>query len=159
MSEANRAGKPARVSPSASSREPEVPLDWSRIESALQTKQEGAPQPEPSLSRTGAELAKPSSPSSSGLHLHRKLLEEEGDESGRDVQREYRKKVIELKREQIKQQQEDSEVETATLTETWLERAGEHIGDFLAEPTAGHVFIVLSVLALVVALSLVYALQ
>ena len=158
MSEANRAGKPARASPSAPSREPEVPLDWSRIESALQTRQERAAQPEPSLSRTGAELAKPS-PSSSGLHLHRKLLEEEGDESGRDVQREYRKKVIELKREQIKQQKEDSEVETATLTETWLERAGEHIGDFLAEPTAGHVFIVLSVVALVVALSLVYALQ
>jgi eukaryotic-like serine/threonine-protein kinase len=151
-----RTGKPTRIASSAAALEPETPLDWTMIESALQKKRERTPQTAPTLSRTGAGG---SPTSTASLQTHRKRLEAEGDESGRSVQREYRKKVIELNRELAEERKEDSREEMPSLTETWLERLGEQIGDFLADPSAGHLFMVLGVVALVVALSLVYALQ
>jgi serine/threonine-protein kinase len=153
-----RAAKPPRPPSSASSSEPETPLDWSMIESALQAKRDRTDQAAASLSRTVSEFARPS-PSPSSLKSHRKRLEDDGSDSGRSVQREYRRKVIELNREMEQEREENSKDETSTLTETWAERFGEKIGDFLAEPSAGHLLIILAAVTLIAALSLAYALQ
>ena len=88
------------------------------------------------------------------------MLEAEGDESGRSVQREYRKKVIELKHELDRAAQGRFRSRKPPRSrKPGSRRLGEQIGDFLAEPSAGHLFIVIFVIALVVALTLVYALQ
>jgi hypothetical protein len=41
---------------------------------------------------------------------------------------------------------------------TWFERIGEGVGDFLAEPSAGHIIIGILVVVLILVLALAYAL-
>jgi serine/threonine-protein kinase len=149
-------GKPSRTPLSSSPQEPEMPLDWSRIESALGPRQSRASETESSSSSIGLE---PARPVPARLHSSRLALEQEGAESGRAVQQEYRKQVIQLNRDIVDQRAQDAESAPAPLAETWLERAGEHIGDFLAEPSAGHVILIIFAVALALALSLVYALR
>ena len=57
-----------------------------------------------------------------------------------------------------KSARQDQELEPPTVTERWLERLGEQLGDFLAEPSAGHVILIFVSLTVVIALGLAYAL-
>ena len=75
------------------------------------------------------------------------------------MQAEYRKEVIQLNRALADRNTEDQADEQPSLTETWLERLGEQVGDFLAEPTAGHTIIIMVAMTLIVAFALVYALS
>ncbi|MGC8640290.1 MAG: serine/threonine-protein kinase [Isosphaeraceae bacterium] len=153
---ASQAVKPSPVPSASQPRKPEAPLDWSRIESALHTGRNPNPRTTPSL---GGPVEGSTRSTTGSLRSHRQMIEAQGEESGRGVQKEYRKKVIELTRERDEQLKEDSIVEAPTLTETWLEKLGEKIGDFLAEPSAGNIFMILTVVALIAGLCLVYALQ
>jgi eukaryotic-like serine/threonine-protein kinase len=136
--------------------EPETPLDWSLIESALQSKRDRAR--ETALSTRSAALDSPR-PTSTRINSHRKNLEDEGVESGRRVQQEYRKEVIQLNRALVEERTQDQTLEPPTVAEHWLERLGEQLGDFLAEPSAGHIILILVTMAIIVALGLAYTLS
>jgi serine/threonine protein kinase len=125
--------------------EPEV-VDWSMIESALRPAKHGAGDSDRLVDRR--HQAKP--PSSKGIASHRKALEGEGMESGRDVHEKYRNEVIQMKREMADLRATESKDKDADERETWLERIGEKFGDFLAEPSA--LQILLAVLAVLLAL-------
>jgi hypothetical protein len=125
------------------------------IESALHSKRDGSPETDPSSRRV---LADSHRPTATLLDSHRRNLEDDGVESGRRVQQEYRKEVIQLNRALVEERAHDQEPEPPTIAERWLERLGEQIGDFLAEPNAGQVIFILVSLAVVIALGLVYAL-
>ena len=143
--------------PTSSARsEPEAPLDWSLIESALHSKRDRSRE-----TALPSHTAVPDSPGPPATRLdsHRRNLEDEGAESGRRVQQEYRKELIQLKRALVEERTQDQELEPPTVTERWLERLGEQLGDFLAEPSAGHVILIFVSLAVVIALGLVYALK
>jgi len=145
-----------RTSTSSALSEPEAPLDWSVIESALQSKQDRAR--ETALTTRGAA---PDShrPTSKCIDSHRRNLENEGVESGRRVQQEYRKELIQLKRALVEERTQGQTLEPPTVAERWLERLGEQVGDFLAEPSAGHIILILVALAIIVALGLAYSLS
>ena len=145
-----------RTSTASALSEPEAPLDWSLIESALQSKRDRAR--ETALSTTSAAHGSPR-PTSTCINSHRKNLEDEGVESGRRVQQEYRKELIQLKRALVEERTQDQTLEPPTVAERWLERFGEQLGDFLAEPSAGHIILILVTLALIVALGLAYTLS
>jgi len=141
---------------SSSLSDPEAPLDWSLIESALQSKRDRARETAHSTKR-----AAPDSPrtTSTRINSHRRNLEDEGVESGRLVQQEYRKEVIQLNRALVEERTQDQELEPPTVAERWLERLGEQLGDFLAEPAAGHIILIVAVLIVVIALSLASSLK
>ena len=80
--------------------------------------------------------SKPKLPSSKGISSHRKALEEEGVESGRDVHEKYRNEVIQMNRAMAELRSTEPKREAPAEGETWLERIGEKFGDFLAEPSA-----------------------
>jgi serine/threonine protein kinase len=145
-----------RTSTSSALSEPEAPLDWSVIESALQSKQDRAR--ETALTTRSAALDSPR-PTSTCIDSHRRNLEDEGVESGRRVQQEYRKELIQLKRALVEERAQDQTLEPPTVAERWLERLGEQVGDFLAEPSAGHIILILVALAIIVALGLAYSLS
>jgi eukaryotic-like serine/threonine-protein kinase len=145
-----------RTSTSSALSEPEAPLDWSVIESALQSKQDRAR--ETALTTRSAALDSPR-PTSTCIDSHRRNLEDEGVESGRRVQQEYRKELIQLKRALVEERTQDQTLEPPTVAERWLERLGEQVGDFLAEPSAGHIVLILVALAIIVALGLAYSLS
>jgi len=145
-----------RTSTSSALSEPEAPLDWSVIESALQSKQDRAR--ETALTTRSAALDSPR-PTSTCIDSHRRNLEDEGVESGRRVQQEYRKELIQLKRALVEERTQDQTLEPPTVAERWLERLGEQVGDFLAEPSAGHIILILVALAIIVALGLAYSLS
>jgi hypothetical protein len=125
-------------------------VDWSRIETALR-----APAPPPADTRPSTRKAEPRTSSSKLIASHRKALEADGVESGKDVHRQYRKEVIQMKRELQNAEAAGAEPEAA---ETWLERAGEQFGNFLAEPSAGQILIGILLVVLVLALAMGYAL-
>jgi serine/threonine protein kinase len=145
--------RPAASSSPAS----EPPIDWTMVESALGPKTWRAPDHE--LAPNYRPAIAPSQPSSRRLDSHRRDLEEEGEESGRRVQAEYRKEVIQLNRALADERTEEEAEEQPTVTDRWLERLGEQLGDFLAEPTAGHIILVLLAVTLTVVVGLVYALS
>ena len=145
-----------RTSASSALSEPEAPLDWSVIESALQSKQDRAR--ETALTTRSAALDSPR-PTSACIDSHRRNLEDEGVESGRRIQQEYRKELIQLKRALVEERTQDQTLEPPTVAERWLERLGEQVGDFLAEPSAGHIILILVALAIIVALGLAYSLS
>jgi serine/threonine protein kinase len=145
-----------RTSTSSALSEPEAPLDWSVIESALQSKQDRAR--ETALATRSAALDSPRS-TSTCIDSHRRNLEDEGVESGRRVQQEYRKELIQLKRALVEERTQGQTLEPPTVAERWLERLGEQVGDFLAEPSAGHIILILVALAIIVALGLAYSLS
>ena len=78
--------------------------------------------------------------------------EEPGVESGRKVQKEYRDEVIRMNKELAENRGDVPGHTGAGRRSRWVERAGERVGDFLAEPQAAKVlaFVVLGA-ALVVA--------
>jgi serine/threonine-protein kinase len=145
-----------RTSTSSSLPEPETPLDWSLIESALQSKRDRARETAHSTRRAAPDSPRPTS---TRLDSHRRNLEDEGVESGRRVQQEYRKEVIQLNRALVEERTQDQTLEPPTVAERWLERLGEQLGDFLAEPSAGHIILILVTMAIIVALGLAYTLS
>jgi hypothetical protein len=66
--------------------------------------------------------------------------------------------VIQLNRALAEERAQDPSSEPPTVAELWLERLGEQLGDFLAEPSAGHVILILVTTAIILALALGYAL-
>ena len=153
------AGSPQLRFPSSSSvAEPETPLDWSRIESGLSSNRDRAREAAHSISGGALDSPRPR-PTARRIDSHRKNLEDEGVESGRRVQQEYRKEVIQLNRALVEQGTQDPQEEPPTVTERWLERLGEQLGDFLAEPSASHIILILATLTVFIALGFAFVLS
>ncbi len=133
--------------------EPEAPLDWSLIESSLRPTGHGARKTQGLVDRN-----QPKPPSAKGLASHRKGLEEEGGESGREALQQYRSEVIQMKRAMAELRSTESKDEARSAAATWLERIGEKVGDALAEPSAGQILIaILTVFLILVALVMAVA--
>jgi eukaryotic-like serine/threonine-protein kinase len=127
---------------------PEAPVDWSLVESALRPTGYGA--------RRDTRLVDQSErqPSSAKrLSSHRKVLEGEGIESGREVHEKYRSELIQMNRAMAELRSTDSNEEAPAAGATLFERIGEKVGDYLAEPGA----VLILVAALVVLVILVLA--
>jgi serine/threonine-protein kinase len=135
----------AAISPPA---EPEAPVDWSMIESALRPGGRVASEV-PRL----IEKSEPKSRSTKGISGHRKSLEQEGVESGRDVHANYRKELIQMKREMNEARSAEAKGETADEGETWFERIGEKVGDYLADPGPSLIIGIVIVVAVVLAVA------
>jgi eukaryotic-like serine/threonine-protein kinase len=131
--------------------EPEAPLDWSVIVSALRPTGYGSQQAPRPLDRNV-----PRAPSTKGLSSHRLTLEGEGDESGREVHKKYRNELIQMNREMTEHRSTESKDQPPKAVVTWLARLGEKFGDFLAEPTASPILI-LAILAVLAGLALLLA--
>lgn len=134
----------------------EEKVDWSLIESALRP---SAPQP-----RTASRLVEreePKPPPSRSLASHRQELEEQGDESGREVHEKYRSELITMNRvmAELRSADPSKDGEDPDSGQTWLERLGEKVGDYLAEPSAGLIIIVVLVVILILALAMAIALS
>jgi eukaryotic-like serine/threonine-protein kinase len=134
--------------------EPEAPLDWSVIESALRPSRPAARK-----SSSLVETTAPKAPSSKGLFTHRKVLEEEGAESGREMHKSYRNELIQMNRAMTELRSTATKDEAQAEGPTWLERIGEKLGDALAEPSAAQILIVILAVLLALALALAYAVE
>jgi eukaryotic-like serine/threonine-protein kinase len=135
---------------SAAAVEPEKPLDWSMIESALNPKRRG-----PRKASNLVEKNELKTPSSKDLISHRKNLEDEGADSGREVQKQYRNEIIQMKKALADLRSTEPTADSPEAAATRLERIGEWFGDFLAEPSAGQILI--AVLAVLLALTMAFA--
>ena len=124
------AKKPGTSAPSITD-EPEAPLDWSMIESALRPRAR-TPRGAPRL----VERTEPKSPSTKSITSHRQILEEESGDSGREVQKQYRNEIIQMKKAMAELRSDEQKGEAEPESASWLERIGEKMGDFLAEPSA-----------------------
>jgi eukaryotic-like serine/threonine-protein kinase len=144
-------GQPGAGVPSVHSEEES--LDWSMIESALRP---SSPRARPSDRLV--ERDEPRTPPSRSLASHRKELEEEGVESGREVHEKYRNELIQMNRVMAELRSVDpSADEDSDTGQTWAERLGEKVGDYLAEPSAGLIIIVVLLVLLGLALALAIA--
>jgi eukaryotic-like serine/threonine-protein kinase len=133
--------------------EPEPPLDWSVIESALRPSDKKPRSPSSRL----VDRQEPRSPSSKGLSSHRKSLEDEGMESGREVHDQYRSELVQMNRVMAELRSMNPEDEASHAGPTWFERIGEKLGDYLAEPTPGPIIIVGLVVLIILGLALAFA--
>ena len=66
---------------------------------------------------------------------------------------------MQLNRALVEEHTQDPTLEPPTVAWRWLERVGEQLGDFLAEPSAGHIILILVTLTIIVALGLAYTLS
>jgi serine/threonine-protein kinase len=133
------------------------PLDSSLIESSLRpdkaTKAGGAP---------AENMTQPTPPrpaeavSVSSLW---KRLEADGEESGREVHRQYRKEVIQLIRTISDDQTDRQQPEVPSAGEHWIERVGERLGDFFGEPEAVRVLIIILLVLLILVAAIAIALN
>jgi hypothetical protein len=135
------------------SAEPEAPLDWSVIDSALRPAGHRAREAPRLVDRN--ELKSPSTKNLSSL---RKSIEDEGSESGREVHKQYRDELIQMNRVMAEVRSMTPKDEAASAGPTWLERIGEKFGDFVAEPSAGQILIVILLALLILAAALSFAL-
>ncbi len=133
--------------------EPEAPLDWSLIESALRPKGHGAASDAGQRNWTSP-MPRPAK----GLSSHRKVLEEEGVESGREVHDQYRNELIQMKRAMTELRSMEPADQATEAGPTWLERIGEWFGDFLAEPSAFQIILVVLAVLFAFVLAMVLAL-
>jgi serine/threonine protein kinase len=130
--------------------EPEALLDWTRIESALRpTRQSG---------REAPQLVHRKESKPKGITAHRKMLENDGIESGRKVHANYRSELIQMNRAMAELRATETNDTEAAADATWLERIGEWFGDSLSEPSAAHILIAILVVLVVLALALAFAL-
>ncbi|MFO0950688.1 MAG: serine/threonine-protein kinase [Isosphaeraceae bacterium] len=132
-------------------------LNWSLIETALkpagvaQRAEPPAPErPRPAPARAAE---------SASLATHRKNLEAESEESGREVHHQYRKELIQLNRAIADDQAERQQPRDQPETEGWVERVGERIGDFLGEPDASHALVVVLLGLVILAAAMAIALN
>jgi eukaryotic-like serine/threonine-protein kinase len=133
--------------------EPEAPIDWSRIESALRPTGHGAREASRLVTRS-----EPKPPSAKGLSAHRQMLENEGNESGREVHGKYRSELIQMNRAMAELRSAEPKGEAPAADATWLERTGEWFGDFLSEPSAAQILMMILVVLVILALALAFAL-
>ena len=132
--------------------EPDAPPDWSRIESALR--------PGERPSRGGSRLVERDesrAPTTRSLSSHRKSLEEEGVESGREAHEKYRNELIQMNRVMAELRSMEPDDQSPDSSESWYERLGERIGDHLAEPSSGLIAVVIVAVLLILGLALAYA--
>ena len=126
---------PAPLSPEA---DPKA-LNWSLIEIELERKTPALPD------------SKGDSPSqrppSSRIGSHHKNLEAEGEESGKEIQRQYRAELIQLKREITEKRQLKVEGKPPLDVVRWFEPFLEHLGNYLSEPTAGQTIMIVFLVA------------
>jgi eukaryotic-like serine/threonine-protein kinase len=133
--------------------EPDAPLDWSLIESALRPTGYGGRKAPKLVDRD-----EPTPPSTRALSSHHKALEDEGAESGREVLQKYRSEVIQMKRAMAEIRSTEPTDASSSAAVTWLERIGEKVGDALAEPNPMQILIaVLSVFLILVAIVMAVA--
>ena len=134
-----------------------LPVDWSIVESELASKAGRGGEPFSDSPRT----ASPTLPSTSSgrLNTYRRGIEEEGAESGRTVQQQYRQELIQMNRGLVEERTQDQAEEPSSAAETWIERLGEHLGDFLAEPSASQIIAALLIVTLIVAIALAVSLS
>ncbi len=147
---ANRSGGGLTAPPE----EPDAPPDWSMIESALRPSG-----PEPREAPRLVDRNEPKPPSAKGLSSHRKELEEQGIESGREVHEKYRNELIQMNRVMAELKTMEPKDEPAAADGTWLERLGEKIGDSLAEPSAGLILIGILTVVLILAMALAFSIE
>jgi eukaryotic-like serine/threonine-protein kinase len=145
--------KPSDTSPTPIHAEPEPPINWSQIELALSP---AAVRPSRTASLADQAEGKPGS--SRSISSHRKILEAEGHESGREAHEKYRSELIQMNRVMAELRSMEPEDGAPAANHTWFERIGEGVGDFLAEPSAGHIVIGILVVVLILVLALAYAL-
>jgi serine/threonine-protein kinase len=132
--------------------EPEAPVDWSQIELALSP---AGVRASPTARPADQDKRKP--PSTRGLSSHRKGLEEEGHESGREAHEKYRSELIQMNKVMAELRSMQPADETPAVDQTWFERIGEKLGDLLAEPSAGQILVAVLAVLLVLVLALAYA--
>jgi eukaryotic-like serine/threonine-protein kinase len=145
-------GKRPRPEAPSSPPEPEAPpLDWSVIESSLRSKGETARRASPSERRA---TPKQYAGSTRRLSSYSGDLEDEGADSGRKVHEDYRKELIQLKRAQEEESVDDQPSRLRAFAASLLERIGEQIGDFLAEPNAGVILIAIVVIIFMLVVAL-----
>ncbi len=125
--------------------EPDAPPDWSLIESALRP--DG---PETRRPSRPVEQISITPPTTRDISAHRKSLEADGQESGRDVHEKYRHEVVQMNqvRAELRAMDPTADEESEEAVSTWLERLGERIGDYLADPDPTHFLIAGTVILL-----------
>ncbi len=133
--------------------EPEPPVDWSLIELALSPAGVHA-----GRSALPSDEREPKAPSSRRLSSHRKVLEEDGHESGREAHEKYRNELVQMNRVMAELRSMDPSGETTAVDQAWYERIGEKFGDFLAEPSAGQIVIAVLAVVSILVLALAYVL-
>lgn len=136
---------------SSVSEEPEEALDWSMIESALRPKGQRPGEASRLVERNG-----PKPRATKGISSHRKVLEADGIETGRDVHAKYRQELIQMNRTMTELRQTEANEEPPPLVETWLERMGEKLGEFLSEPSAGQIIICVLLVLLALTLGFIF---
>jgi serine/threonine-protein kinase len=137
--------------------EPDLPpLDTSVIEAALGPPNRLRPAPAPAGRRAEVETR---APVVRELDSHRRALEADGEQSGRDVYRQYYTELSQLRREARAEPAEDPDGQEASAGRRWLESLGERLGDFLSEPTAPKIVFLLLVIAVALAVALGIALS
>ena len=132
--------------------EPDAPPDWSRIESALR--------PGDRHSRGRSRLVEGDEnrpPAARSLSSHRKSLEEDGVESGREAHEKYRNELIQMNRVMAELRSMDPDDESSVSGASWVERLGERIGDHLAEPSSGLIAIGILAVLFILGLALAFA--
>ncbi len=133
--------------------EPEAPVDWAVIESALRPGGFSSRQAPRLFERTESR-----SPAKKGITSHRKALEGEGDESGREAQKKYRNELIQMNRAMAELR--DGIGRGVNPQGHGLARMGRgEAWQLLAEPSASSILIfavlgVLVVIAIVLAVAL-----
>jgi serine/threonine protein kinase len=137
--------------------EPDLPpLNASLIEAEVSSWQGQAPASEPKSPplRSGVALGS-RAPLADELDHHRRTLEESGEETGREVHRQYQAALSRLPSEAQHEGQGAREISGPV----WLESLGEKLGDFLAEPSASKIVILLLLIFLALATALGFALS
>jgi serine/threonine protein kinase len=156
--ELGSSAKPGTKTPSGGASsdrgEPEPELDWFVIESALRPGGHHAREAPRPLARND-----PQPRPTKGLHAHRKVLEQEGKESGRDVHKQYRDELLQMKREMAELRSTDPTDNEPSAIARWLERIGEMLGDSLAEPSMLTILLAILAVLLILVLALAFAIQ
>jgi serine/threonine protein kinase len=137
----------ATTVPLHSDREPDPPpLNWALIEPVIPSSGH-APG---AASTRGERTLSPLTPKPVPLDSHRKKLEADGTESGRNVQSQYRQELIKLKRNLTdKQTLETATDPPASWRERFLDRCREQVEEFLTEPSLGQILgLILAVIAI-----------
>lgn len=132
--------------------EPDAPPDWSLIESALRS--DDRP---PRKAARLVDQPEPRSPSGKALDSHRRSLEEDGNESGREVHEKYRNELVQMNRVMAELRSMNPDEESTEESVSRLESFGEKLGDCLAEPSAGLILIVILTVLLLLGLGLAAA--
>jgi serine/threonine protein kinase len=127
------------------------PLDWSLIESAIRPTGHS---PRRAARPVDRDESRPAS--AKGLSSHRKSLEEDGAESGREAHEKYRNELITMKKVMAELRTMEPNEAATDQGESWLERLGEKFGDCLAEPSAGQILLVILGVLLLLGLALAF---